>query len=642
MSSENRQYLLEQIDDAAVVQLYADGFSALPTEQKILVWHLTQAALAGRDIYYDQRYRHSLEMRTILETILRAARQDPSAFDSDTLTEIRRYTKLFWLNSGPYNNLTARKFVLKCAMDALVAAAEQAHGVIANDPGSYRARIERLASAFFDVSSEPLVTNKTPEPGGDILRDSANNLYVGVSLADLEGFREAYGLNSRLIKTASGLVEVVAHARPNGLYEERIASICSHLKAALPFATPAMKRALEALITFYYSGEESDRVAYDIAWVEDKDSPVDTINGFIETYMDARGVKGAWEALVFYVNADKTRGIQNLAESAQWFEDRMPWDARWRRTAVNGVTARAVEVVMETGDSGPMTPIGINLPNDQLIREQHGSKSVTIANVTEAYDKSLPKAFREEFCWSAEEVERAEQWSSLASEVTTGIHEVLGHGSGVVEAHLDGRPELAIKEHYAALEESRADLVALYFVGDPKIAELGMLPAEHQETIVQAEYEGYARNALVQLRRVREGTQLEEDHMRNRQMIVHWLMAHTSAIEVRKRDGKTYYVMVDPKAFHDGVGRLLGEVQRIKSTGDYAAAKAMFETYGIHFDAALRDEIVTRVDRLNLPSYTGFVQPELTAVRNEAGEIVDVTISYPLSLENQMLGWSHK
>ena len=496
--------------------------------------------------------------------------------------------------------------------------------------------------AFFDASFEPMVTNKTPEPDGDILRDSANNLYPGVSLADLDGFNEAYGLNSRLMKTSAGLVEVVAHRPSGGLYDDRLESICSHLKAALPYATPAMRAALEALIKFYYSGEEADRVAYDIAWVEDKDSPVDTINGFIETYMDARGVKGAWEALVFYVNAEKTRGIQNLAESAQWFEDRMPWDARWRRTAVNGVTARAIEVVMETGDAGPMTPIGINLPNDQRIREQHGSKSVTIANVTEAYDKSLPKSFREEFCWSSEEVERAEQWSSLASEVTTGIHEVLGHGSGVVEPQLEGRPELAIKEQYAALEESRADLVALYFVGEPKIAELGMLPAEHQETIVRAEYEGYARNALVQLRRVREGTQLEEDHMRNRQMIVHWLMAHTSAIEVRKRDGKTYYVLVDEKAFHEGVGRLLGEVQRIKSTGDYAAAKAMFETYGIHFDAALRDEIVARVDRLNLPSYTGFVQPELAAVRNEAGEIVDVTISYPLSLENQMLGWSHK
>lgn len=635
-----RQYLLEQIDDAAVVQLYADGFPALPVDQKILAWHLSQAALAGRDIYYDQRYRHSLEMRAILESILRAARQEPAGFDKDTLAEVRRYTKLFWLNTGPYNSLTARKFVLKCSLEALVAAAEHAQSVIPNDLGVLRERIERLAAPFFDASSEPMVTNKTPAADGDILRDSANNLYAGVSLSDLDGFKETYGLNSRLVKTSAGLIEVVARAQPDGLFQEQIARICDHLKNALPLATPAMQRALEALIKFYHSGEEGDRVAYDIAWVEDKDSPVDTINGFIETYMDARGVKGAWEALVFYVHAEKTRGIRNLAEAAQWFEDRMPWEARWRRASVNGVTARAIEVVLETGDSGPMTPIGINLPNDQLIRERYGSKSVTIANVTEAYDKSQPKSFREEFCWSTEEVARAEAWQSLASDVTTAIHEVLGHGSGVVEAHLEGKPELALKEQYAALEESRADLVALYFVGNPKIAELGMLPADHQEAIVQAEYEGYARNALVQLRRVREGGQLEEDHMRNRQMIVHWLLANTSAIEVRKRDGKTYYVMVDAKAFHEGVGRLLGEVQRIKSTGDHAAARAMFETYGIHFDPALRDEIVSRVDRLNLPSYTGFVQPELSAVRDKAGEIVDVTISYPLSLENQMLGWS--
>jgi dipeptidyl-peptidase-3 len=403
-----------------------------------------------------------------------------------------------------------------------------------------------------------------------------------------------------------------------------------------------MRRALEALIRFYHSGEDADRVAYDIAWVEDKDSPVDTINGFIENYMDARGVKGAWEALVFFVNVEKTRGIQNLAESAQWFEDRMPWAPQWRRPSVKGVTARAIDVVMETGDSGPSSPIGINLPNDQLIREQHGSKSVTIANVSEAYDKSLPMAYRQEFCWSADEVARAEKWGALASEVTTGIHEVLGHGSGVVEASLGGRPELAVKEQYAALEEARADLVALYFVGEPKIAALGMLPAGDQEAIVLAEYEGYARNALVQLRRVREGTQIEEDHMRNRQMIVHWLLAHTSAIEVRTREGKTYYVMVDVKAFHEGVGRLLAEVQRIKSTGDYQAAKDLFESYGIHFDSKLRDEIVARVDHLKLPSYTGFVQPELAPVRDEAGEIVDVAISYPLSLEQQMLGWSER
>ncbi len=626
------------------MQLYADGFEALPTDQKILIWHLSQAALAGRDIYYDQRYRHNLEMRAILEGIVRAANKEALALvPRDVIDEIRRYTKLFWINSGPYNNLTARKFVLKCSFDDLLAVAAEAKkaGTIALDDQALVDTLERLRSAFFEATHEPLVTNKTPGESRDILEDSANNLYRGVTMADLTGLDERYGLNSRLVKTGDGRLEEEIY-RVGGKYGPQIEAICRHLTAALPYATPAMRRALEALIKFYDSGEDSDRVAYDIAWVEDKDSPVDTINGFIENYMDARGVKGAWEALVFYVNPGKTAGIQRLAESAQWFEDRMPWDAKWRRTSVKGVTARAIDVVMETGDSGPVTPIGINLPNDQLIREQHGSKSVTIANVSEAYDKSQPRAYREEFCWSPEEVARAERWGSLASEVTTGIHEVLGHGSGVVEAHLEGRPELAIKEQYAALEETRADLVGLYFVSEPKIAELGMLPGEHQAEIVLAEYEAYARNALVQLRRIREGSQIEEDHMRNRQAIVHWLMAHTSSIEVRKRDGKTYYVMVDGKAFHDGVGRLLAEVQRIKSTGDYAAAKALFETHGIHFDPNLRDEVVARVDRLKLPSYTGFVQPDLTPVRNAAGEIADVAISYPLSLETQMLGWSER
>ncbi len=632
----DRQYLLEQIDEAAVVQLYADGFAALPLNDKLLIWHLTQAAIAGRDIYWDQRYRHNLAMRGLLESVVRAGRIDSSAFDPETLAEIRRYTKLFWINTGPYNNLTARKYVLKCSEEAFFKALATAERVL-NGAQGLQPLGHSLKAAFFDATSEPLVTNKSPGDGKDILLESANNLYSGVSMADLEGFEEKYGLNSRLVKTDNGLVEEVA--RVNGLYGDHIARIITHLNNARPFATPAMRKAIEALVKFYETGEDTDRVAYDIAWVEDKDSPVDTINGFIENYMDARGIKGAWEALVFYVNPAKTESIHRLAQSAQWFEDRMPWEAKWRRTSVVGVTARAIDVVMETGDSGPVTPIGINLPNDQLIRERYGSKSVSLANVNEAYDKSLPPSYRQEFCWSAEEVARAEKWGALASEVTTAIHEVLGHGSGVVEAHLGGRPEAALKEQYAGLEETRADLVALYFVGNPKIAEIGMVPAEHQAEIVQAEYEAYARNALVQLRRIREGTTIEEDHMRNRQAIVHWLMANTRAIESRTRDGKTYYVMVDAAAFHEGVGRLLGEVQRIKSTGDYPAAKALFETHGIHFDPALRDEIVARVQKLNLPSYTGFVQPELSLVHDAAGAVVDVTISYPLSLEEQMLNW---
>lgn len=484
-----------------------------------------------------------------------------------------------------------------------------------------------------------MVTSKTPGPGRDILETSANNMYAGgVTSKDLEGFVEKYGLNSRLVKEHGELREEVY--RVGGKYDKEISAIVKHLGDALPYATPAMRRALEALITWYTTGEDTDRAAYDIAWVEDKDSTVDTINGFIEVYLDARGVKGAWEALVYFVNRDKTEGIEKLAAAAAWFEARMPWDPQWRRTDVKGVTARAIDVVVEAGDSAPVTPIGINLPNDQNIREVHGSKSVSLANISEAYDKSLPTSYRREFAWDEAEVARAEKWGALAGEVTTAIHEVLGHGSGRVADHLKGQPQLLIKEHYSALEESRADLVALYFVGSPKIAECGMLPAEHQDEIVRTEYEAYARNALVQLRRIRHGTQIEEDHMRNRQAIVHWLMAHTSAIEVRKRDGKTFYVVVDIAAFHDGVGRMLAEVQRIKSTGDYAAAHALFEAYGIHFDTALRDEVVARVERLNLPSYTGFVQPKLTPVTDDRGAILDVEISYPQDLERQMLEYS--
>ena len=400
------------------------------------------------------------------------------------------------------------------------------------------------------------------------------------------------------------------------------------------------RRRCEALIRFYTTGEDADRIAYDIAWVQDKASPVDTINGFVEVYMDPRGMKGAWEALVFYVNREKTEGIRRLAASAQWFEDRMPWAARYRKEGVRGITANAIDVVVESGDSGPITPVGINLPNDQDIREKYGSKSVSLTNVNEAYDKSTSAEFRKEFAWSPEEAERAERWSSMASELTTDLHEVIGHASGKIAEHLKGSPQSFLKEQYSALEESRADLVALYFLPNPKMIELGLIDAAEHDEIVLAEYEGYARNALVQLRRIREGTQIEEDHMRNRQMIVQWLLANSTALEVRRRDGKTYYAMVDAKAFQAAVGRLLAEVQRIKAEGDYPAARALFETYGVHFDAALRDEVVARVEHLNMPSYTGFVQPRLEPVIGPDGTIADVTISYPLDLSTQMLEYS--
>jgi dipeptidyl-peptidase-3 len=634
-----RPYLLEQIEDAAVVQLYADGFELLAANEKILVWHLYQAALAGRDIYYDQRHRFNLGMREMLEAIL----SHPEGVPEDTLKELTRYTKLFWINTGPYNNLTARKFMLdldrKRVIDALEIAVLNG-ATLALEPGEkIKQRVEKYARMFFDPDFEPLVTNKTPEDGQDILAASANNMYDGVTMADLEGFTEKNQLNSRLAKRDGKLVEEIY--RVGGLYDAEIRRICDHLRDAVALAPEPLARALSALIRFYETGDDADREAFDIAWVQNRDSAVDTMNGFIEVYMDARGMKGAWEGVVYYANHEKTDKIRALATNAQWFEDRLPIEPKYRKPMVTGVSAMAVEVVIETGDSGPVTPIGVNLPNDQRIREQFGSKSVTMSNVFEAYEKSMPDSYRQEFAWDAAEVERAKRWGAMAGELTTEIHEVLGHGSGRMADHLaDTTPQDLLKEQFSALEETRADLVALYFVADPHLAALGLVPVDEQQAIVQTEYEAYARNALVQLRRVRVGAQLEEDHMRNRQAIVHWLLANTRAIDVRHRDGKTYFVMVDADGFRRGVAALLAEVQRIKSEGDYDAAKMLFETYGVHFDPEMRDEVVARVDHLKLPSYTGFVMPKLEPVKDASGAIVDVTISYPCDLTAQMLEYS--
>ena len=640
--TSEHQYLLERIDDAAIAQVYADGFAALDLREKTLIWHLYNAALAGRDIFYDQRYAHNLEMREVLEEILTHA----DGVDPGTLDAIHRYTKLFWINTGPFNNLTARKFVPETTPEAFAEAVHAAAAAGAAFPThegeTLGAMISRIEPIVFDPDVDPILTNKSPRGGEDMLLSSANNLYAGVSMADLEEFDEQYPLNSRLVKRDGELVEEVYRIDGDGRYADELREVVRHLEAALPFATEPMAAALEALTTWYRTGEPEDREAYDIAWVADQDSSVDTINGFTEVYMDARGAKGSWEALVFYVNQERTETIRTLAEHAQWFEDRMPWDPQYRKEGVRGITANAIDVVIEIGDAGPVTPIGINLPNDQTVREQYGSKSVSLSNVIEAYDLSAPAAYRSEFTWDDAETARAEQWGSLAGDMTTNMHEVIGHASGQLSERLGGNAQPFLREQYSALEEARADLIALYFIADPKLVEIGIFDASDQPDIVLAEYEAYARNAILQLRRVREGDQLEQDHMRNRQMVVHWLIDNTDAIEVRQRDGKTYNVVTDAEAFRAGVAELLAEVQRIKSEGDYDAAKTLFETYGIRFDPALRDEVLERVARVNLPSYTGFVMPKLEAVTAADGTITDVLISYPQDFTEQMLEYSGK
>ncbi len=632
-----RKYLLERVDDAALVQVYADGFAALPLQEKQLLWHLYQAAVAGRDIFYDQKSAHGLEMRGVLEAIA----SHPGG-TLGALGKIQEYTKLFWLNSGPFNNLTGQKFLLTCTPQEFANAANAARAQGAEFPTapgeSLDGLLARLQPMFFDPTVEPTVTAKSPPPGQDILTASHNNLYSGVAMKDLAAFKEQYPLNSRLVKRDGKLVEEVY--RVGGRYDPEIRDVITHLTEAKAFATPTMAKAIDALIKWYQTGEAADRRAYDIAWVEDKASPADTVNGFTEVYLDARGQKGAWEGIVDYVNQDKTKDIQKLAAQAQWFEDHMPWDPKYRKSGVQGITANAIDVVIETGDSGPITPVGINLPNDQSVREQYGSKSVSLSNINEAYDKSSDPKYRAEFAWSPDEVARADKWGTLASDLLTNMHEVIGHASGKVSDSLKGKPETLLKEYFSALEEGRADLVALYFVADPKLVELGLIPQGAQGDVVNAMYANYTTNVLAQLRRVRTGTQIEEDHMRNRQMIVNWLMANTKAIEKRTRDGKTYLVVVDPKAFRDGAGKLLAEVQRIKGEGDYAAARKLFDTYGVHFDPKLRDEVVKRVDALKLPAYSGFVMPALEGVKDANGQITDVKISYPEDLTKQMLAFS--
>jgi dipeptidyl-peptidase-3 len=607
-------YQLERVGPAAVVQLYADAFATLSLRDRQLAWHLYEAALCGRDIYYDQRYEHGLVMRDLLEALfVHRARLEPQVAQT-----VERYTKLFWINSGTYDHITSRKFVLELTRGQLIQAIRAVQDLDPLVPLGPHATADAFVEAhwrdFLDESYRPMVTSKTPGPGEDILSASANNLYANVTTADLVGFTERHALNSRLVKDDAGRLREEVY-RVGGRYGATLSRIITHLEAARAVAPPATARALDALIRFYRSGEEADRREYDVSWVADTQSPVDTINGFVEVYLDARGHKGAFEGIVFHENPEKTAHIRRIAEHAAWFEQHMPYDEAYKRTDVVGVSARAIDVLVECGDAGPMTAIGINLPNDESIREVHGSKSVSLANVVEAYEESQPESLREEFCWSPEERERSRTWQV-------------------------GSPQAALREQYSTLEETRSDLVALYFIADPVMVELGLIEAEHHADLLRAEYEGYARNALVQLRRVRQGAHLEEDHMRNRQAIVYWLMAHTDAIETRRRDDRTFYVVVDVVAFHEGVGRMLALVQRIKSEGLYDEAVALFEAYGIHFDPARRDEVVARVDRLDLPSYTGFVMPRLTPVRDASGAIQDVEVSYPLDLATQMLEYS--
>lgn len=642
-----REYVLERVGEVGVVRVYADGFASLTREQRVLAWHLYCAAVAGRDIYLQQRCLVGTEIRDLLEELVTHAQ----GVDPITLANARHYAKLFWVDSGPYNYVTGRKRVMRGSVEELVLAcdvAERNGARFPKEPGeSIGGFVRRLGPWLFDPDFAPQVTVRDPGEGQDPLLESACTFYgEGVTLADLAEFEEHYALNSSLVKTTDGRLEELVwrvgdpqQGIQPGLYAEELAEVVRHLEAALPLAPEPTRRALEAQVRFYRTGERADREAYDVAWVADTDCVVDTVNSFVEVYVDPRGVKGAWQGIVYYEDPKKAALIKTIAAHAQWFEDHMPYEERFRKPDVKGIWARSIDVLIETGDAGPVSAIGINLPNDARIREQHGSKSVSLANVAEANARATSPRARAEFCWDEAEARRAERWSALTSDLLVNMHEVIGHASGRQGDEAPADPALRIREHYSALEEARSDLVALWFMRDPKLVELGLLDEPAEASL--AAYEQYVRNGgLQQLRRLHDAEQIDDAHMRARQTIVSWIQANSRAIEPRRRDGKHYLRVVDPDAFRDAAGRLLGLVQRIKSTGDHAAAEVLFEQHGVHFDPALRDEVLERYALLDTPAYVGFVFPRLEPLIDASGAVVDVHLSYPDSLEQQMLEWS--
>ncbi|MEE9225087.1 MAG: peptidase M49 [Bacteroidota bacterium] len=641
-----RVYSIERIGPARVVQLYADGFESLPTRDKIFLYYLSQAAIAGRDIAIDQHHRSALEIRNILEGIL----MNPEGIDSTVIRQITHYTKLFWINNGMYDGLTSRKFVPMCSENEFKMATKQAEQNGARfgsaEGESLEQKLERLKDVIFNADYEPILTNKTP--GQDWIKESTVNFYgKDVTYDEVDRWaragREKNPLNSKVAKKDGRLIELVWRAGgenvPPGMYAADLEVCIEYLEMAIPYAANEYQReTIRKLIKYYRTGDLEDFRQFNIHWVSDT-ANIDFIHGFIEVYTDPRGAKGEYEAAIYWADQQLTKSIKSLSDKAQYFEDRMPWDDRYKKRDIKPLSARFVNIIMETGDAAdPAIPIGINLPNEQSIREQYGTKSVVLANVKDALNKSRERDLLEEFAYDDEEKQLAEQYGSLASNLHTSMHEVLGHASGKVSEKLTKDPKDYLPGYYSTLEEARADLVSLWHFWDPKLVELGIIPSFD---VAKAEYNVYVRNALLmQLRRIPKGDQIEQDHMKNRMMVAKYIMENSDAIAMEKRNGKTYVKVVDYEEMHEMVGKLLAEVMRIKAEGDFDAAKKLIDAYGLKFEPTLRDEVMERVKELDVASYTAFVMPKLVPVTLADGTITDVKVEYPLDLSKQMLEYS--
>ncbi|MDP4239933.1 MAG: dihydrofolate reductase [Bacteroidota bacterium] len=643
---EDFKYPVDRFADMEILRYRVPDFEALSLKQKELVYYLSQAALEGRDIFYDQNNKYNLCVRRTLEAVYRNYLGDRNSTDFGHFTT---YLKRVWMGNGIHHHYSEDKFIpdFSSSYFAQVVKSIDPSDLPLSKGESVDQLIARLTPILFDPKVYPKRTNQVQ--GVDLIMTSANNYYEGVTQPEVEAFygkmknpddKEpvSYGLNSKLVKENGRLVEKTY--KIGGLYSPAITRIVGWLEKASTVAENDKQLVvIHSLIDFYRSGDLKKYDEYSIHWVEDLHSLVDFVNGFTETYGDPLGMKASWESIVNFKNIEATKRTEIISANAQWFEDHSPVDSRFKKETVKGVSAKVITVAILAGDCYPATPIGINLPNSNWIRHEHGSKSVTIENITEAYDQaSLGNGFVEEFMWSKTEIKRARDFASLTNNLHTDLHECLGHGSGKL---LPGVDPDALKAYGSTIEEARADLFGLYYMGDPKIVELGLLP---DKEAFKAEYYSYIMNGLMtQLTRIQPGKNIEEAHMRNRQLIASWVYEKGKAdkvIEMVKRDNKTYVMINNYEKLRILFGKLLAEIQRIKSTGDFQGGKTLVETYGVKVDQPLHNEMLERYKKLNLAPYRGFVNPVYTMVKNNKGEITDVTISYTEGYIEQHLRYS--
>ena len=637
--TDNFRYLIDEFADLKIMKYQVPGWDDLSLQQKEYVYHLSEAAKYGRDIIWVQNCRYNLPIRKVLENILENYEGDRECRDFQDFTV---YAKRVFFSNGIHHHYAEDKIFPDCPQDYFRSLME------AVGDGD---RCEELLPVIYDPEIFP--QRKSNDPGKDIVQASAVNFYENVTRKEVEDFYHAmldpqddtpvsYGLNSKVVKGSDGVIREEVY-RTGGLYGPALTRICSELEKAAEYAeNDAQKQYIATLVEYYRTGDLKLWDKYNIEWVQDTLGTVDFVNGFVEDYNDPLGRKATWEGLVNIKDHDASQRTEILSANAQWFEDNSPVDPRFRKPQVKGISAKVINAVALAGDCYPSTPIGINLPNADWIRRDYGSKSVTIANITHAYDlaaQESPRNLLSEFAWSEEEIAREKKYSAITDEIHTDLHECLGHGSGRT---LAGVSPNALGEYSSTLEETRADLFGLYYIADPKLVELGILS---DMEAYKAQYANYIRNGImVQFNRVELGKKNTEAHMQNRKLIAEWCYEHGrdgNVIEKKVRDGKTYFVVNDFEALRGLFARLLAEVQRIKSEGDYEAGKALVEKYAVDIDPDLHKEVKARYEQLGLKPYGGFVNPEIVPVKRW-GKTVDYRIEYTDDYLGQMLEYGKK